>query len=71
MKSNQIKQDNIIEFPKYWTNTQNNYDVIEVANNTVEFISVSNAFKINKISRLLRIQNKYIWKRFAEEKKHI
>lgn len=57
--------------PDYWNQHPDEYSVHEVAAGTPEFLRVQQDFKIAHITSLKRIQNRFIWKMYTQEKRHL
>ena len=58
-------------YPPTWVNGKDDIMLYEVAAGTPEFNKVFADFKIMNIKRLIRVENKLIWKKYMEEKKHL
>lgn len=57
--------------PDYWNAHQGEYSIHDVDSNTPEFARVSQEFKIAPITSLKRVQNRFIWKMYTQEKRHL
>lgn len=66
-----VKAADVIEYPSTWVNGPDDILLYEVPKNTVEYMSVYKDFKIGPIKRLIRVENKLIWKKYVEEKKDL
>ena len=70
-KLSMIKAPVEIEYPSTWANGKDDIMLYEVPMKTAEYTKVLMDFKIKSIKRLIRVENKLIWKKYIEEKKSL
>lgn len=73
-----LRNNDTQEFPDTWTQTDQDFSTFQLAENSNEFMRVSNLFKdINNgiptanIKRIERIQNKQLYKQYNFQKNHL